>query len=137
MYICTYVPNSIMLFIHIYTTVVFFVTILTLIKLCVSCTEPPQKTVVTDNIEHSVHEDSSLSLTLTLQNDLGDVFFRVYKNGRLLDIDGIRYRYTIVDNVHTLMLTSAQRDDTAVFQMEVWNLAGRIVQYNYVTVLCE
>ena len=90
-----------------------------------------------DNVEHSVHEDSPYNITLTLQNDLDDSFFRVYKNGQSLDIDGMRYMYTIVGRVCILILTSVQRDDTAVFQIEVWNLAGRVVQYNCVTVLCE
>ena len=96
-----------------------------------------EKMQMSSNNEHIFEEDSTYNISLALKSGSEFASFRVYKDGNLLGIDGIHYQYTVGINVHTLTLNSVQMRDSGVFQMELHNLAGAVVEYNYVTVKCE
>jgi hypothetical protein len=95
---------------------------------------PPTLQQAQKRVIHTVSEDASLVLTLRLQDPSLQPFFRTYKNGQLLTIDGTRYQYTGMGAVHTLTIASARKEDRGVFQLEVQNLAGKTVLYNHIRV---
>ena len=98
---------------------------------------PPTLQQAQKRVIHTVSEDASLVLTLRLQDPSLQPLFRTYKNGQLLTIDGTRYQYTGMGAVHTLTITSVQKEDRGVFQLEVQNLAGKTVLYNHIRVSCK
>ena len=87
-------------------------------------------------------EGSSLSLTFRFAGNSTTNGVKLYKDGVSVALNGNSYEYEFQPNSggedhHVIKFEKVAEDDDGVFQFEVENFAGSVVQYYYLDVIRE